>query len=79
MSELIWAFSICMTAGSAGLLAWRWWLDARADDRKAQRAHELDLHTKRVQVDQEQLDKSLALVKQLEARVKTLEYRPTKG
>lgn len=56
---------------AAALLAWRWWLA----DRTAQRAHELELHTRHVTVEQAALDEDRAKVRNLEKRVKDLEYR----
>lgn len=60
-----------VVAGAAALQAWRWYLD----DRKLQRAHELELRKLVVQVEQSQLDQTLALVKKWEDRIKGLEYR----
>ena len=60
----------------AGLFAWRWWLDSRAADRTAERTHVEALHAKRVEVDQAAIDGLQGKVRQLEDRLKTLEYRP---
>lgn len=63
-------------AGACGtLIGWRWFLDHRAADRAAQRAHELELADKHVVVDQAALDQALAKVGRLEERVKELGYR----
>lgn len=64
-----------LAAIAAGLFAWRWYLDVRQDESRAQRGHELELRKEVVKADQDALDKSMAAVKRLEERVKTLEYR----
>ncbi len=71
----MWAFSLSVCGGSAGLLAWRWFLDAKAIEADKSRAHELALRVEVVKVDQAALDEDRAKVKRLEERVKTLEYR----
>lgn len=68
------ALGIFAVLAAAGLVGLRWLFA----DRREARTLELELHTRRVTVDQAELDKALALVKRLEERVKTLEYRPHK-
>ena len=63
---------VFVALATSALVGWRWWLI----DRAAGRAHELEVTTRRVVIDQARLDAALAKVGQLEERVKTLEYRP---
>lgn len=70
------ALGIVALVAASGLVGWRWFLAAHVADKAHQRAHELELHSRRVTVDQAALDKALGKVLGLEERVKTLEYRP---
>lgn len=69
------ALGIFAVLAAAGLVGARWFFV----DRREARALALELHTRRVVIEQAQLEAAVALVKKLEERVKTLEYRKIGG
>lgn len=62
----------------ACLVAWRWYLDAQAKDKDAQRAHELALKSKSVEVDMAAIAEERVKLRKLEERVRSLEFAPSK-
>lgn len=54
-----------------GLVAWRWWLDSRRE----QRAHELELRKQVVAVEQKTLDGLAGRMTSLEEQMKTLAWK----
>ena len=68
--------AIFAIVAASALVAWRWFLAAHVADKAQQRQHELALKAIVVQVDQHALEAAIGKVRQLEDRVKTLEYRP---
>lgn len=61
--------AVVVVAG--GLVAWRWWLDSRRE----QRAHELEIRKQVVSVDQKTLDGLAGRMTAVEEQVKTLGWK----